>query len=83
MTINSEMSKVEANKILDRVKHGLPTSEVQIIEALIVTGDIGVNERVRGSGMDGQIPPEGEGSWREQRTFLVGQSSLRHSAFAR
>ena len=83
MTINSEMSKVEANKILDRVKHGLPTSEVQIIEALIVTGDIGVNEGVRGSGMDGQIPSEGEGSWREQRTFLVGQSSVRHSAYSR
>ena len=43
------MTKVEANQILDRVKNGIPTSSIQITEALITTGDIGVNEANRGS----------------------------------
>ena len=77
------MTKLQANEILDRVKYGLPVSQIQITQALIVTGDIGVNEGMRGEGMDRPLSPQSEGSWRESRTFLVGQSSIRHSAYSR
>lgn len=77
------MTKIEANEILDRVKHGLPASQTQITEALIITGDIGIHEGVRSEGLDGQIQGESLRAWSESRTSLVGQSSIRHSAYSR
>lgn len=77
------MTKSEANEILDGVKHGIPTPQTKITQALIVTGDLGNDEGMRSKGMAGEVQAESLQTWRELRTELVGQSSLRHSAYSR
>ena len=66
------MTKSEANQILDRVKHGIPTSQIQITQALITTGDLGVNEANRGARMARQIPRADLSAWEELCESLVG-----------
>ena len=41
------MNYYEAHKILDRAKDGQPTSEIQIIKALEMTGDISEDDASR------------------------------------
>ena len=41
------MTYYEAMRILDRVKDGQPTSEIQIIKALEMTGDLSEDDAAR------------------------------------
>lgn len=66
------MTKAEANQILDRVKNGIPTSNIQITEALLTTGDIGVNEANRGARVAGSLPRTNLSAWEEPCESLVG-----------
>ena len=66
------MTKAEANQILDRVKNGIPTSSIQITEALITTGDIGVNEANRSLGVVRSLPRAGLSTLEEPCESLVG-----------
>ena len=42
-----KMTYYEAMRILDRVKDGQPTSEIQIIKALEMTGDLSEDDAAR------------------------------------
>ena len=59
------MTNTEAHQILDGIKNGIPTPQYKVTLALLVTGDLGISTRLRGQGLDQEIPGESEGSWPE------------------
>ena len=68
------MTNTEAHQILDGIKNGIPTPQYKVTLALLVTGDLGILTRLRGQGLDQEIPGESEGSWPERSQTLVGQN---------
>ena len=68
------MTNAEAHLILDGTKNGIPTPQYKVNLALLVTGDLGIHTRGRGSGMDQEIPGESKGSWPERCPDMVGQN---------
>jgi len=74
-----EMTREEANKILDKVREGHPCSEACTLECLYLTGDYDPNAPVRSEGLDQEISQE---DWRGRvraRQALVGASQGGHN----
>lgn len=70
------MTNTEANRILDGVKNGIPTPQNQILLALLVTGDLGLHERLRGKRLDQALPGESQRDWAERSAVLVGENHI-------
>jgi len=75
----SEMTREEANQILDQVRDGSAHSEACTLECLYHTGDHNPHASVRSEGMDQEVSQE---NWRGRvraREALVGAGQGRHS----
>lgn len=73
-----EMTREEANQILDQVRDGSAHSEACTLECLYLTGDHNPHAPVRSEGMDHEVSQE---DWRGRvraREGLVGADQGRH-----
>ena len=68
------MTNTEAHQILDGIKNGIPTPQYKVTLALLVTGDLGTHERLRGQGLDQALPGESQRSWPKRGALLVGEN---------
>jgi hypothetical protein len=70
----SEMTREEANQILDQIRDGSSHSEACALSCLYLTGDLNPHATVRGEGVGHEVSQEG---WRGRvraRQGLVGAS---------
>ena len=75
----SEMTREEANQILDQIRDGVSHPEACALDCLYLTGDHNPHAPVRSEGVDQEVSPE---DWRGRvraREGLVGAGQGRHS----
>ena len=70
------MTKHDAQKILSQIREGSGDTytEACTLECLNLTGDLGVHETVRSSGVDEPIREEGYRARLRQRAIMVARS---------
>jgi hypothetical protein len=73
-----EMTREEANQILDQVRDGVPHTATFTLKCLYLTGDRKPHASVRGERVDQEIPPENWGSRIRARQIMVGASQIGH-----
>jgi len=67
----------QAHRILDRYKDGEQFSSFTINQALYLTGDLGIYERERSTGVALQIQEETKRAWIKHGSAMVEQNNLR------
>ena len=72
------MTYDQAQKILDRVRDGVPYPARIIDFALQLTGDLDAHEAYGGQGMATEIPDESPCRWSGIGSGVVGQGYCRH-----
>ena len=75
----TEMTREEANQILDQIRDGVSHTEDCTLDCLYLTGDHNPHAPMRGEGMDHEVSQE---DWRGRvraRESLVGAGQGRHS----
>ena len=70
------MTKDDAQKILSQIREGFGDAytEACAIECLYVTGDLGIHETVRSSGVDQPLQKEDYRARLRERAIVVGKS---------
>jgi hypothetical protein len=70
------MTKSDAQKILDEIREGYGNAytEACTLECLNLTGDLGIHETVRSSGVDEQVREEGYRARLRERAIMVARS---------
>ena len=70
------MTKDDAQKILSQIREGFGDAytEACAIECLYLTGDLGIHETVRGSGVDQPLQEEDYRGRLRERAIMVGKS---------
>lgn len=68
------MTYEEAKKILDAVREGADISSSKVRRSLWVTGDLRAHEKLRGSGVDSEVPEEDWRSRCRSRQIMVAGS---------
>ncbi len=71
------MNRLEANKLLDKLREGQKFTFEQISAALYATGDL--HDPMRGEGMEGSLQAEGQAAGQGESPELVAASESRHS----